>query len=72
MPDGDVLDARMLGADLRDGALEAAGESRGVRLEFLPPVLELALAYVVQRLPVVVDDEADDLDAAVRERVQGS
>lgn len=56
VPDGDVLDVFVGGADLRDQALEARGEGGGLGFKVFPAALPLAGAAGVDVLPAVVDD----------------
>jgi hypothetical protein len=64
MPDGDVLDVFVGGADFRDEALEARGEGVGLGFEVFPTVLPLGGTAGVDVLPAVVDDQGGDVDAA--------
>jgi hypothetical protein len=62
VPDGDVLDVFVLGANVGDECLQATREGPGLRFEVVPAVLPLAITAIVDVLPVVVDDEVRDTD----------
>jgi hypothetical protein len=70
VPDGDMLDVWMLGPDLRDGRLETVWEALLVGLEFGPASEELALPWIIERLPVVVDDEIGDVNSICPDRLE--
>jgi hypothetical protein len=50
MPDGDVLDVFVLGADVGNERLQATGEGFGLRFEVVPAVLPLAITAIVDVL----------------------
>lgn len=61
----------MTASDFGDDVLEAVGESLGLGLEIIPAVLKLALASVVNVLPVVIDDQTGDFDVVFGELING-
>ena len=56
MPNGNVLDVLVLGANIGYEGFEAPREGLGFGLKVVPAVLPLAIASVVNVLPIVVDD----------------
>jgi len=69
MPNGDVLDVRVLCADARDGTPESIREAFLVGLELLPAVGELSTRAPIDGLPVVIDDEGSYLDVGLGKRL---
>lgn len=62
MPNGDVEDVRVSAPDLRDNILQAVGKSVLFSFKVVPSILELSFAPVVDVLPVIIDNQAGDLD----------
>jgi hypothetical protein len=62
MPYSHVLDTWLLFSNLCHDAFETVGESFSLSLELIPAVLELAMAPVVNGLPIVIDDEVRHVD----------
>jgi hypothetical protein len=58
VPDEDVLETRVLGSQAVAEIEEAVWECVGVGLESGHAPFALVLAFLVQRLPVVVDDQS--------------
>ena len=71
MPDRNILDARVPLTNMVDSRLEATRERNPIGFELLPALFKLALSSVIERLPVVVDDQAADLDSASRQSIEG-
>ena len=69
MPHGYVLNVWMLLANVREGSFEPIGKRLWLGFELVPSVLKLAVSPIVDVLPVVVDDEASDLDIVLGQLV---
>lgn len=62
MPNSDVLNARLLLSNKRDGVLQPIWKGFSLGFKFNPTVLELTMSPVVYRLPVVINNEIGDID----------
>jgi hypothetical protein len=62
MPNGNVLDTGVLFTNFRYHSFQAVGKCLSLGLELDPAVLELAITPVVDRLPVVINDEIRDVN----------
>src|SRR5947199_131335 len=71
VPDGDVTDLGVCGADSGDAVFEAGGEAGGFSFEVFPAALELGGGGLspVKRLPIVVDDEGGNMYIVCNEGV---
>lgn len=62
MPYGDVLNARLLLFNLCNCMLEAIRESLPLGLKFYPTMLKLAVAIIIDCLPVIINNEVSDVN----------
>jgi hypothetical protein len=69
VPDGDVLDVRVLLPDMCDGGFEPVRKRLWLGFKLNPAVLKLPVAPVVDGLPVVVYDEARHLNVVLGQLV---
>lgn len=65
MPHSNVLDMRMLLSNVGNRRFQTLWESLRLGLKLTPTMLELAVASVIDGLPVVVDDETGNLDVVL-------
>ena len=71
VPDCDMFDSWVPFANLMDGLLEAARESISVGFEGRPAALELALAWFVEGLPVIINDQTANVNPALCQGIDG-
>jgi len=70
VPDCNVLETRMFLPDCINRALQTLREGIRLSFEVYPPKLKLPRAFVVDILPVVIDDQVGYLDIRRRELVK--
>lgn len=72
MPHSDVLDGGVSLSNFGYGCFEALWERFTFGLKLYPAVLKLALALIINRLPIIINDEAIHVDALSGKCVQGT
>jgi len=62
MPYGYVLDARLFLPNFRHRVLETIRKSLPLSLKLYPTMLKLAMAVVVDGLPIIINDKVSDVN----------
>lgn len=65
MPYSNVLDVWMLRSNVRHCSLQTLRKCLRLGFKFHPAMLKLAMALVVDSLPVIVDDKTGNLDVVL-------
>ncbi len=61
-----MLNVLMFLPDFRDSVFETIGESLPVGFKLNPAVLELTVSSIIDRLPIVINDQVSDVDVMGR------
>lgn len=71
VPYCDMLDTGVLFSNLGNGRFQSVGKGFRISFKFKPRVLKLAIPLTIDGLPVVVNDEARDMDIYRGKVIQG-